>query len=208
MRRFLLLMMVLLFSTAIFAEEGWELVDGILAKVDDKVITLSEVRAERAILRWGGEEDALATGEVVRELVKRALIVSEASKLRLTATEDEVRGELAVLAGAGGPPSLFWKKMADIGFTRVEVEERARAVTLVARYLAFRKETTYVSESDVRKYYSDKADELGEKSLAEARDEVRERLAEEKYSVELKEWVEEQVQRGRVRIMSLPGLND
>ena len=187
MRRVLLLIMLLLLSSAIMAEEGWELVDGILAKVDDKLITLSDVRAERAVLRWQGEENALPVSEVVRDLVKRALIVSEASKLRINATEDEVRGELAVLAGAGGPPSLFWEEMANIGVTRAEVEERARAVSLVARYLAFRRETTYVSESDVRKYYSDKAVELGGKSLAEVRDEVRERLAEEKYSVELKD---------------------
>lgn len=63
---------------------------------------------------------------------------------------------------------------------------------------------TFVPEGEIRAFIAQQGGGAGERPPAEVRDEVRARLAEEKYRKELDEWIDRQEREGRVYLIDLP----
>lgn len=198
MIRFVFLAAVVLAAgTAAFsADEGWIFADTVLGRVDREAVTMADVRAEAAV--------SLLEGAIVREpdltaraLMKRRLLMAEAVKLRFTASAEETAAVLAEMERAAGGPDVFRQWMADTGLSRRELERRAREIVLARRYLALRRETTYVPETEVRRVYMENASIFGERSFSEVHDLLRKHLAAVKFRSDLDQWLEKQVLLGR-----------
>ncbi|MBI5014633.1 MAG: hypothetical protein HZB55_03975 [Deltaproteobacteria bacterium] len=183
-----------------------QVLDAVVARVDRSVITWSEVVQEVALRRLAGESNGAPEPRAVTEaLVRRALLVAEARKMRLAAPPAEIQAAVkAVVDGAGGA-AAFASWARQLGVRDDDVVRRAGEVVLMRRFLALRLEMTYVPEAEVRSFYSQQADVLGGRSLADVRDEVRSFLARKKYQQQLEEWIARQVAQGRVQVMEPPG---
>jgi hypothetical protein len=186
------------------------LLDALVARVDQSVITWSQVVEELAIRRLAGESDQpLGPRAATDVLVRRRLLVADARKMRLVAppseVEAEVKAEVKALAGPAGNASAFEAALRKLGLSKEDLNRRATEIVLMRRYLALRRDMTYVPESEVRSFYAGQVDVLGGRPLAEVRDEVRSVLAQRKYQQQLDEWIVRQVAEGRVRVMEPAG---
>jgi len=181
-----------------------EVLDAIVARVDARVVTWSEVLQEQALRRVeSAEADAPQGAEtVLAGLVRRRLLLAEAEKLRLPEEPGAAPREMTVLVEARGEG--VWKELLRYGVTRDAMEERARQRRVVEQYLALRREMTFVPEAEIRTFYGRQGEAFGGKSLAEVRDEVRTHLADKSFQRELDQWVDRQMSEGRVSINPLP----
>ena len=181
-----------------------QVLDALVARIDDGVITWSLVVQERELRRVGGAPEVeLGDAAVLDALVRRRLLVAEAKKLRLEVGVDEAREDVEYLVRAAGG-ERFWARVAKLGLDRRQLEERAARQILVRRYLDLRREMTFVPESEVRAVFRDQGAAARQRVLAEVRDEIRAQLAETKYREELARWIKRQVAEGRVELMPLP----
>lgn len=179
------------------------ILDSLVARIDQEVITWSQVLQEVEIRRLTGESESLTGPPLVRRaLVKRRLLIVEAEKLRIEVSDAEV-GEAMTSLSAASEKQEFWERVAAIGIGRRELEVRARELILERRYLDLRREMTFVPESEIRSFYAEHQEALGGRPLAEVRDEVRAYLAQREYQEELDAWIDRQVQEGRVMLFPL-----
>jgi hypothetical protein len=184
------------------AQEGdWRVADSVKARVDDSVITQSQLRAEGELAKLEGETGVLTDVELLRRLVRRRLVVAEATKLRMSVPPEELKDSMTSLAVSAGGEARLASVAGALGMTSADLERRAGDMALVERYLGFRRESAYVSESEVRAHVAQNPEIVGSRPIAKVRDEVRELLATEKYREELDRWIDRQLNLGRVRIM-------
>jgi len=196
MRRAVLFLLLAALALPAWAGEGdWILGDGILARVDREAVTLTEARLEAKIAEREGRYRSVEAAGL--DLVKRRLFVAEAEKLRFQNTPEEVDAAVAELAAKGGGESLdAW--FARVGVTRTDIERRAGEILLMRRFLALRRETTYVSESQVRLFYAENAEVLGDRPLSEIHDTIQAYLTSKRFRTDLDAWIEKQVALGRI----------
>lgn len=180
-----------------------QVLDAIVARVDARVLTWSEVVQEQEVRGLEGEPDSLREPEtVLAGLLRRHLLLAEAEKLRLPEDPEAVARDVEALVAARG--AGLWEELARYGLTRADLVERARQRRLVDQYVALRREMTFVPESEIRTFYGRQGEVFGTRPLAEVRDEVRTFLADKTFQRELDEWIERQMSEGRVWINALP----
>ena len=202
--RILLLLLALFWSLEASCAQGWRKEEAVIAKIDDQVIALSDLRAELLILAWGDGALMPNPPDVATQMVRRKLLISQAEKLKMEAAQGEVAAQVDKLAQKGPGADAFWEKMKALGLDRRDVERRFREVALTNSFIALKKRSTYISENDVRTYFREQKALYSDKSLGDVRDEIREQLASAKYQTELADWIQSQINIGRVRILALP----
>jgi len=179
------------------------ILDEIVARVDQDVVTWSQVLQETELLRLEGASGAALEPSAVEDaLIRRRLLVAEAKRLRLEVEPGAVGKELKAFLEADGGEVL--PSLRRLGLGRRILESRAHERLMMEQYLGLRREMTFVPESEIRKSYGSASREPGQGSLAEARDQLRARLAEGIFQRELDQWIERQVQEGRVVRNPLP----
>lgn len=178
------------------ADEGWIFADTVLGRVDREAVTMADVRAEAAVSLLEGE-NVRDPDLTARALMQRKLLMAEAVKLRFTASAEETAAVLAEMERAAGGADVFRQWMNETGLSRRELERRAREIVLARRYLALRRETTYVPETEVRRVYAEHASVFGDRSFSEVHDVLRKHLASVKFRADLDQWFEKQVLLGR-----------
>lgn len=203
----------LLLSIAVFAgmpsaasDAEWRLADRTVARVDNTVVTLSDLRAEMEIVGWPGDVAPAGTRVVVRDMVKRKLLYFQAEKLRMEAPREAVAKEVDDLAASGRGEDAFWAQMAELGMGRADVEQRAREILLARNFVSLKKRAVYVPEADVRAFFRDNKAVFGDRQLSDVRDTVRDHLASRKYQSELSGWIDEQMRAGRVMVLKVPAI--
>lgn len=188
------------------AEPGsaFTLEDALAARVDAEVVTVSELRAEMEIIGWPGGVAPPGPRVVVRDLVRRKLLVAQAERLRMEVPRESVEDEVDGLAVLGRGEEAFWGRMRELGFARADVSRRMREVALARGVVSLKRRSIYVPEADVRAFYRNNRSVFGTKQLTEVRESIREHLATRKYQAELSVWINEQMGAGRVRLLPLP----
>ncbi len=184
-------------------EDGWELVGTIVARIDNEALTLSDLDIELAISRFltakeGGERTRRA---VIDAIIKRRLLVSEAQKLRLEAEKEEVLELLGTLFANAGGEEPFWSEMAAVPVAESSVFSWVRELILMRKYIKLRRQTTFVSESELIAFFYANHKVFGFAPLSEVHDEVRDYLAGKKHQKQLSQWMDKQAKKGRVRVV-------
>lgn len=180
-----------------------ELLDAIVARVDDEAITWSQLHQERA-LRWlageGSGEEGL--GALRGALVRERLMVREAEKLRLPVPDEAQAAEVAALTAAA--ESARPGQLAALGLDSADVAAWVRRRILARRFSELRREMTFVAEADLRAWHTRHGAVFGDAPIDQVRDELRDYLAQRKNREELAHWIDRQVAEGRVDLIDLP----
>jgi len=177
------------------APSSGDLIDSVLAVVENQVIMRSDVRIFVALGLIEPPESTDLTAAVLTALIERRLILEEVARYVVEApSSDEVDVCLArIVARVGGPVDLN-KVLLATGFTGEDLREVIRDDLLIERYLARR----FVSarqpdDVDVATYFRDHVDEFRvdgvPQSFDSAQEEVRRRLSEQLRQELIDDWV-------------------
>ncbi len=194
-------------TCGVLAAGAWgRILDALVARVDGRTITWSQVLREAEIRRLEGRSEAERLPRVVLDaLVRRALLVAEAEKLRLQVGPEELEKALRELEEAC---CMRLQRLAErVGVTPEDLRRRQHRILLAEKYLRLRREMTFVPTSEVRAFYWRHRHRLGGQGFAEVRGALRAYLAERRYQKELNAWFERQKEQGRVEWLALPGTN-
>ena len=180
--------------------------DALVARVDGRAVTWSQVLREVEIRRLEGRSEAERLPRVVLDaLVRRELLVAEAERLRLKVEPAEVDRALRELEEAC---CMRLQRLAErVGVTLEDLRRRQHRILMAEKYLRLRREMTFVPMSEVRAFYWRHRDRFGDQGFAEVRGALRSYLAERRYQKELNAWFERQKAQGRVELLAFPGKN-
>ncbi|HXV60287.1 MAG TPA: hypothetical protein VEK15_06300 [Vicinamibacteria bacterium] len=201
MDRFVLTLSCLLAPAAVHAE----LVDRIVAIVDQDVITLSE--AEKA--QQMAELRALpqtSLSEVVDRLIEQRLIGREVERFSSEPVPEElVDRAFAEVRDRFSSDEEFHGAVSELALSTDEIKAELRLQIRVTRYLEKRfRALTYVSVDEVNRFFEEEllpdlpsgAAPPDPKEHAEA---IRRILAERKFNERVEQWIGELTSRARIR---------
>jgi hypothetical protein len=183
--------------------EGWELVGAIVARVDGKALGLSDLDSELAIGKYitpdmGSDRSRRS---VVDGIIKKRLLVAEAEKLHLEADKDEVLALLGELFEKAGGEESFWAEVGAVPVAESYVFMWVRELILMRKYLKLRRQTTFLSESEVVAFYRANLEAFNFLPFSEVHEKVRDYLVEKQYKKQLSQWMDKQAKAGRVRVV-------
>lgn len=198
-------------------------VDRVVARVDDAVITQSALTAETRLVLLDARTPQLAIdaeltrpllGAVLRTMVHRALLVNEMKRLQLRpAAADEVRSDLERLARRFESRADFRAFLVDIGLVDPgapdlpgfdaprAIVERLRVEREVQRFVDVRVRPSLVtSDRELRACYEANLDHFGALRFEDARPRIQVRLREQKRTRALEALLDQLEKRAVVRI--------
>lgn len=200
----------LLGSLATGAVAEPELVDRIVAIIDQDVITLSE--AMQALeLRRARTVDSPESGEVgdlsteVERLIEVRLVSREVERFSDEVVPQEmVNQALATLRASFATEQAFLDTLAEQGFSEMELRAQLRNQLAMNRYLERRfRALTYVSDDEVEVFYKEElVPELQGQTpppLSQVAALIRANLEERKFNERVDAWIEELKSRARIR---------
>jgi peptidyl-prolyl cis-trans isomerase SurA len=107
-----------------------EIVDGVAVKVNEEIISISEIEEALAAYRQSGDDREVTQQMVIDKLVEKALVVQEARRQHITASPDDVDAqadsELALLAKRLGGDDGLKRQLARENITREELRQQYR----------------------------------------------------------------------------------
>ena len=185
-------------------------VDRIVARIEDDIIVLSEVR-ELGRFQQLVEERSAAGPKLLEQLIEQWIVSTEAEAARFPhPAAAEVNRELARLEEQSGGTEAFRGRLRALGLSRGAVGRQLERQLWLTRYLDYKfRPAAQVDDAQVERYYrEDLAPGLaarGQKAppLADVREQVRELLTQRDISQRASRWLEET--RPRLRIEIQPG---
>ena len=199
------------------------IVDRVVARVDEAVITLSELEAETRLLLLDARNPALALqaeltpsllASVLRSMVRRTLLLAELRRLQLRAApEEDVARVVRRFEARFERAADFAAFLHTIGLTDPEPEldphlaapralvERVRQEVEVNRFLDVRvRLNVVVGPAEVRACFEANRAHFGGQAFDAVAPQVRLRLQEQKEARALAEVVEQLEARARIRL--------
>ncbi len=186
-----------------------EVVDRVVARVQNDIITLSEVRElERYQQLVAGHAES--DGRVITELVEQWVVNSEAKAARFPQPPaSEMNGELERLERQFPSPQAFLARLRAVGLTEDALRRVVTRQIYLARYLDYKfRPSVQVDENAVEKYYHDElvptlqAEGKGIPSLEAVRGKVRELLTQRAITDRTAKWLEEAKSRLKIEVES------
>ena len=189
-----------------------EIVDGVVATVGEKVITLSEVMAEAKIVKISHSKkrsvslpiEVSYSAEILDQMINRELVYLEAKKVRAVLEDVDLLDEMLDFEEKFQSQTHFYDFLEREGLKVEDMAERFLKKRVGMKYVAKRLSlTATVSKKEVEDYYRDnRAYEGVEMKDAEA--EIKEILMKEKMKRSLDEWLSTLRKRGKVQYVKLP----
>lgn len=208
MRRAILISVLFLApAPALWAQQ---VVDRIVARIEDDIIFLSEVR-ELGRFQQLVEGRSGAGQKLLEQLIEQWIVSTEAEAARFPRpAAADVDRELARLEEQSGGADSFRGRLRALRLTRDIVRRQLARQLWLARYLDYKfRPAAQVDDAQVERYYREElAPSLtarGEKvpPLADVREQVRELLIQRDITARAGRWLEET--RPRLRIGIQPG---
>ena len=187
-----------------------QVVDRIVVRIEDDVITLSEVR-ELGRFQQLVEGRAASEEELTRQLIEQWIVTAEAHAARFAApSEAEVTREVEKLARQFASPEFFLERLRALELTPGAVRRLVERQLYLLRYLDYKfRPAIQVEEAQVARYYGEElAPRLQARGeavppLERVAEQIRELLLQREVSARAGRWLEET--RGRVRVELNPG---
>jgi len=161
------ILLILLISTLTPLYISAEVVDKVVAVVNDEVITLSELNEEtaaltRAIVKEHPEEPVRAVMNQARDLamngmIERRLIMQKAKKYNVTVTDEDVEAAYERMRnGLGLDPAEFKQKLENSGLSQESYKNKLKAQILQSRLLSYDvRSKIIVTDQMVLDYYNE-----------------------------------------------------
>jgi peptidyl-prolyl cis-trans isomerase SurA len=183
---------------------GAELVDRIVAAVNNDVITLSDLQHAMAFNTALGATGGgpLLEVETREGLINRTLLVQEAIRLRFDeVSERDVDAELEKLRQRFGSDDAFLEFLARTALTEEQLRNLLGERLLVERFVT-KKITlfTRVSHDEAQKYFTDHPEEFKGRRFPEVEKEITQRIAEQMAGQQLDLYIADLRSRAEIRL--------
>ena len=187
-----------------------QVVDRIVARVEDDIITLSEVR-ELGNFQRLVEGHSANDEQLLRQLIEQWIVAAEADAARFPRPAPaEVDLEMKRLAGLFASPEAFRAQRRELGLSEDAIRRLLVRQLWLTRYLDYKfRPAAQVDDAQVERYYREElAPQLTARGqpvppLDEVRERIREVLIQREISQRAGRWLEET--RPRLRVELEPG---
>jgi hypothetical protein len=194
------------------APAGTDQIDGVAARIEDDIITESEVR-ELSAFQQLVDGTPKPRSEVLRELADQWLIRNEAATAGYSqppaADVDRVYADFVKQFPSG---ETFKQRCADAGLSETAVRRMIQQQLYLARFIDYRfRPAAQVTDQQVADYYRDdfvpqlKARNAEIPSLDDVDDTIREVLIQRAISLREQKWLDDSRPRLRIDIVSKAG---
>jgi peptidyl-prolyl cis-trans isomerase SurA len=196
--------MVLCAFFSLVAASRAELVDRVVAAVNNEVITLSELQqavAFNAALGGKGSGSRLER-ETLEGIINRRLLLQEAYRLKVAeVSEQDIAAELGRFRQRLGTEAAFREFLARTKMTEAQLEKLLDERLLVERFVE-KKIGLFarVNRDEVQAYFREHPDEFKDKRFAEVQKQITARLSEQKVNQLLDQYVDELRSRAFIRV--------
>jgi len=187
-----------------------QVVDSIVARIEDDIITLSELRELAAYQRlFDGRSQG--NEELRSELIEQWVVNNEATTSRFPQpAESEVNREVGRVESSGAGSGSYQQRLAEVGLTPEAVRRIITRQIYLARYLDYKfRSSIQVSDSAIENYYRDQLlPQLQAKGqpappLTDVRDQIREVLIEQGVNERTAAWFAETKPRLKIELEPL-----
>jgi len=191
------------------APGGTQVVDGVAARIEDDILTDSEVR-ELAAFQQLVDGRSKPRGELIRELADQWIVRGEADAAKYPQpSADDVERAFAQLAGQFSSPEEFKSRCAAVGLSEAAVRRMLAEQLYLSRFLDYRfRPAAQVDQTQLQKYYDDefarqlKARGQAVPPLEEVEDTIREVLVQRQINERAQQWLDNTRDRLKIDIMS------
>lgn len=182
-------------------------VDRIVARIEDDIVTLSEVRelaAYQQLIDGHSESDE----RVLNELIEQWVVNNEATSTQFPApAESEVNREVARIQATFANAQAYGERLAELGITPADVKRMVTREIYLARYLDYKfRPAVQIGDDDVAKYYREQLVPALEAKgqpvppLQKVTDQIRELLVQQGVSERAATWFDETKSRLKIEI--------
>ena len=203
--------------SASFAAQGRsqpQIVDGIVARIEGDVITLSELR-ELAAYQQLLDGHSQSNEELRSELIEQWMVNDEATGVRFPLpAEAEVDREMSRVQNSSPNVAAFQQRLSDLGLTSEALRRVMTRQIYLARYLDFKfRSSVPVDDAAIAAYYRDHlVPELQAKGqqappLTDVTDQIRELLIEQGVTDRTAAWFDETKPRMKIELESMDALS-
>ena len=187
---------------------GTQTVDGIAARIEDNILTESEVR-ELAAFQELVDGRAQPRSELIRELADQWIVRGEANAARYPPpSPEDVDSAYAKLVKQFPSPEEFKNRCARVGLTEADIRRILEQQLYLSRFLDYRfRPEAQVDEQQIERYYKDeltpqlKARGQMVPPLDEVEDTIREVLVQRVINTQSKKWLDETRERLQINIV-------
>ncbi len=184
-----------------------QVVDRIVARIENDIITLGEVRELGAFQQLAGRPRS-SDDDLLRQLIEQWIVANDAaaSRFPLPAAADVDR-EMAALAATHQPPEAFRGRLEALRLTEKAVRRLVERQIYLERYLEYRfRPAVQIGRADVERYYREElTPQLHGRSeavptLEKVAHQIRELLTQREISRRAAEWLEQTRAQLRIEI--------
>jgi hypothetical protein len=187
-----------------------QIVDGIVVRIEDDIITLSELR-ELAAYQQLVDGHSQSNQELRSELIEQWVVNNEATTARFPLpAQTEVDREVARVEKNFPSTAAYQQRLVDLGLTPENVRRIIIRQIYLARYLDYKfRASIQVSDLAIENYYQDHlVPELRAKGqqappLADVMDQIRELLIEQGVNDRTAAWFDDTKQRLKIELEPL-----
>jgi hypothetical protein len=187
---------------------GTQTVDGIAARIEDNIVTESEVR-ELAAFQELVDGRAQPRSELIRELADQWIIRGEANAARYPPpSPEDVDSAYAKLVKQFPSPEEFKNRCARVGLTEADIRRILEQQLYLSRFLDYRfRPEAQVDDQQIERYYKEeltpqlKARGQMVPPLDEVEDTIREVLVQRVINTQSKKWLDETRERLQIDIV-------
>lgn len=191
-----------------------EVVDAIVARVEDDIITLSEMR-ELAAYQQLVDGRSQTDEELRSDLIEQWVVNNEATGARFPLpAQSEIDREIARVGSSFASPAAYQQRLADVGLTPEALRRIIALQIYLARYLDYKfRSSVQVTDLAIENYYHDHlAPELEKKGqqappVANVTDQIREVLIEQGVNERTAAWFDETKQRLKIELEPLSAIS-
>ncbi len=180
------LLIVFLFTVAVAEPAAAELLDRVVAVVNDQVINLSDLRRYIALEAPNTPEEG-----AIHDLIERRLLLAEAKRFEVEPpSEAEVNAALEHRGGNG-----------DAGEFRRAIQDRLWIDRFIDQRIRF---FILVPPGEVERYYQAHAADFGNRPLDEVREEIQRLLTKQRFQERYDAYIARLRARAKIRINPFP----
>jgi hypothetical protein len=187
---------------------GTQTIDGIAARIEDNILTESEVR-ELGAFQELVDGRAKPRPELIRELADQWIVRGEANAARYPPpSPEDVDSAYAKLVKQFPSPEEFKNRCARVGLTETDIRRILEQQLYLSRFLDYRfRPEAQVDDQQIERYYKEeltpqlKARGQMVPPLDEVEDTIREVLVQRVINTQSKKWLDETRERLQIDIV-------
>ncbi len=192
------LILAALAAPLLAAAQAGVVVDRVAARIENDVITLSDVRELAAYQRLAGREPA-ADSELLRDLIDQWIVTNDASAARFPAPpQAQVDAEFDALRNQVGSPEKFAARLRELNLTEAAVRRLVAKQMFLDAYLERKfRAVARVQPGEVERYYRDEfTPQLQRRNqpvppIDDVRDSITELLLERDITRRAQQWIDQ-----------------